>query len=115
MKKRLFIAVLIPAVIQKKIQETIFPIVVPFKEELKIVARENLHFTVRFLGGWPEEKIPELVETLKPLSREKVFEIQLEKAGFFKNRVLWLGIQQGKIELQEKNQMIIQCLHVKPE
>ena len=63
---------------------------------VKLVERENIHITLKFLGEIDEsmvEKIREIVENCKV---EK-FKIRLKGIGFFPNeryiRVIWIGIE----------------------
>ncbi|OYT60583.1 RNA 2',3'-cyclic phosphodiesterase [Euryarchaeota archaeon ex4484_178] len=63
---------------------------------VKLVEKENMHITLKFLGEIDEsliEKIREIVENCKV---EK-FKIKLRNVGFFPNeryiRVIWIGIE----------------------
>lgn len=57
------------------------------------------HLTLRFLGGTPEQKIPEIKEALKQVCQESSsFYLELDKLGVFGSRyapdVLWLGFDE---------------------
>jgi 2'-5' RNA ligase len=61
---------------------------------------DNLHITTKFIGEWPEQRIQELHEALRPVTRRPPFEIELKRLGWFPNdrspRVLWLGVEGGE-------------------
>ena len=58
---------------------------------------ENLHLTLKFIGEWPEEKIPALLEALGSVPAPAALEMNLSGLGFFPNprspRVFWVGVQ----------------------
>jgi 2'-5' RNA ligase len=60
---------------------------------------ENLHITTKFIGEWPEERLPELTAALHALPPRTAIAIAIEKLGFFPNphapRVLWAGVHGG--------------------
>jgi 2'-5' RNA ligase len=60
---------------------------------------DNLHITTKFIGEWPEERLPELTNTLSSLLPCQPFEVQLKRLGWFPNRrsprVLWVGVNGG--------------------
>ena len=57
---------------------------------------ENLHITTKFIGQWPEERLPELTAALQSLAPRDPISIAVEKLGFFPNphspRVFWAGV-----------------------
>ncbi len=57
---------------------------------------ENLHITTKFIGEWPEERLPELTAALAALPPRPAIDIAIEKLGFFPNphspRVFWAGV-----------------------
>ncbi len=64
--------------------------------DVKWVPAENLHFTIKFLGGVPEEEVSRLEGILKEAVRgTKPFEIEIAGAGVFPGmkspRVFWIG------------------------
>ena len=74
--------------------------------DVKWVAPENIHLTVKFLGDVEEEKINEIKNILTRISSgEKTFEISLFKLGAFPSidrpRVLWAGIDKGCAEVEK--------------
>lgn len=71
--------------------------------DLKLVERENLHITLRFLGEIP----PSLAEAIGELIREsgfKPFRVSFRGVGAFPNinrpRVIWIGVSEGADELK---------------
>ncbi|HDI52934.1 MAG TPA: RNA 2',3'-cyclic phosphodiesterase [Candidatus Bathyarchaeota archaeon] len=80
---------------QRKLQST--------GADLKLVERENLHITLRFLG----EISPSLAEAVGELIREssfKPFRVGFRGVGAFPNthrpRVIWIGVSEGAEELK---------------
>jgi 2'-5' RNA ligase len=73
--------------------------------ELRPLARlnwtpiENLHITSKFLGEWPEPKLPELEQALRRIPAPGNIRIAVASFGFFPNphhpRVLFAGVQAG--------------------
>jgi len=60
---------------------------------------QNLHITTKFIGDWPDERLPELTTTLHVVPRRSAIAIAIEKLGFFPNphspRVFWAGVHGG--------------------
>ena len=60
---------------------------------------DNLHITTKFIGEWPEARVPEINDALRRVSRRQPFEVELKGLGWFPNerspRVLWLGVEAG--------------------
>jgi 2'-5' RNA ligase len=73
--------------------------------ELKPLARlkwspaENLHITTRFIGEWPETKLPELEKALAGVPRPGAIAITLPGFGFMPNphrpRVFFAAVEAG--------------------
>jgi 2'-5' RNA ligase len=63
-------------------------------------APENLHITTKFIGEWPEDRLPELTAALGTLPSREPLSIAVEKLGFFPNphapRVFWAGVHAGE-------------------
>ncbi len=112
---RLFFAVLLPNETRKRIQQEIYPKLIPFQQGLKVVPSQNLHLTLRFLGEWPKEKTVELKEKMGELEQQPAFEIRLQGIGSFNGRVLWIGIEKGKLELETLAETIAKKLGLEPE
>jgi 2'-5' RNA ligase len=62
----------------------------------------NLHVTTKFIGEWPDERLPELKAALGALPERPPIEVQVSKLGFFPNpraaRVFWCGIDAPGLE-----------------
>jgi RNA 2',3'-cyclic 3'-phosphodiesterase len=60
----------------------------------------NLHVTLKFIGEWPEEKMPRLEEALRGVAPREPIPTDLKGLGWFPNphhpRVFWAGIQGGE-------------------
>jgi 2'-5' RNA ligase len=71
---------------------------------VKWVARENMHLTVKFLGDVPEEQIASVCRAVEDSVRAlDPFEAELRGAGAFPNaaraRTIWLGVGTGTDQL----------------
>lgn len=69
--------------------------------DVKWVDPANLHLTLKFLGGVPEEKVPSLTEALqRACAGVSPFTLTLEGIGAFPRttspRVIWVGVHEGK-------------------
>jgi len=57
----------------------------------------NLHVTTKFIGEWPEERLPELVSALQALPPRPNIHLRICGSGFFPNerspRVFWCGVE----------------------
>lgn len=57
----------------------------------------NLHITTKFIGEWPEARLPELNEALKIVPAPAPFDIVVRGLGWFPNshspRVFWAGVE----------------------
>jgi RNA 2',3'-cyclic 3'-phosphodiesterase len=57
----------------------------------------NLHVTTKFIGEWPDARLPELRAALAALPERPQFEVSVSKLGFYPNergpRVFWCGIE----------------------
>jgi 2'-5' RNA ligase len=115
MSQRLFLAIPIPKTVRERIAEELFPILQAFEKRIRIVPAKNLHLTLRFLGNWPDEEMPELLLKLRSLGRQTGFKIQLEKTGSFQDRVAWAGIEKGKEELEKMAGIVSQALGLEKE
>ncbi|MFH1224448.1 MAG: RNA 2',3'-cyclic phosphodiesterase [Candidatus Diapherotrites archaeon] len=103
MSRRIFVAINIPEEIKKEIYEKLSS-KIP-KEGCKVVAEENLHITLQFIGYVPDEEIPRIREKMLALNganaqtKTRGFAVSLSGAGEFGGRVLWLGAKEGDIEI----------------
>ena len=62
---------------------------------------DNLHITTKFIGEWPEARLPELTDALSSLLPCQPFRVELKNLGWFPNcrspRVLWAGVHGGEV------------------
>lgn len=69
---------------------------------LKLVAPQNLHYTLKFLGEVPDIKIGEIKNVLDELDAQQ-FKIHIQDIGCFPNinriNVIWLGASDGGDQL----------------
>lgn len=60
----------------------------------------NLHLTLKFIGEWPEQKLPQLVDTLRCVPSRPPFEADMKGVGWYPNahhpRVFWVGVDGGE-------------------
>lgn len=111
---RLFIAVPIPADIDKKLEE----IIARFKRtgaDVKWVKPESIHITLKFLGETEEKKISEISSTIENLSIKTTdLTAGVQGIGFFPDqkrpRVIWAGLQENKPFLSDAALKIDQSL-----
>ncbi len=93
---RTFVA--IPVKINDKIEEFRKSLNENFK--VKLVERENLHFTLKFLDERNDDEIKEIIEILDKINF-KPFKILLQGAGAFPNtkraRVIWIGAKSEEL------------------
>ena len=78
---------------------------------IRWVAPERMHITLKFLGEVTQDQVIELEKSLhRPARRLSPFYISFRGIGAFPNpkkpRILWLGIEEGRVELQEIHKMI---------
>jgi 2'-5' RNA ligase len=59
----------------------------------------NLHITTKFIGSWPEERLPELRAVLGSLPPRAPIPIAVRGLGYYPNarapRVFWAGVEAG--------------------
>src|SRR5260370_37753263 len=57
----------------------------------------NLHITLKFIGEWPEEKLPQLESALRSMPRRPGIPIEVKGLGWFPNphrpRAFWAALQ----------------------
>src|SRR5689334_13816731 len=60
---------------------------------------ENLHITLKFIGSWPEERLPELEGALQAVRPGAAFRVRVSELGYFPNphrpHSLFAGLQTG--------------------
>src|ERR1700685_140082 len=66
---------------------------------LKWSAVYNLHVTLKFIGEWPEDKLPELEGELRSIPPREPIPAEVKGLGWYPNphhpRVFWVGVQAG--------------------
>lgn len=59
----------------------------------------NLHLTVKFIGEWPQEKLPQLETALRSLPARAPIPVEAKGLGWYPNprhpRVFWVGVHAG--------------------
>ena len=59
----------------------------------------NLHITLKFIGEWPEEKLPQLEAALRSMPQRPAIPIEVKGLGWFPNprnpRVFWAAVHGG--------------------
>src|SRR5581483_1580721 len=60
----------------------------------------NLHVTLKFIGEWPEQKLPELEAALRTVPPREPIATDLKGLGWYPNphhpRVFWVGVYGGE-------------------
>jgi len=71
------------------------------RADLKLVERENTHFTLHFLGNVDTSRLPELKSILQEID-VPTFDAQIQGLGCFspnRPRVIWVGVTNGADQL----------------
>lgn len=59
----------------------------------------NLHVTLKFIGEWPEEQLPQLEEALRAIPAREPIPAEIKELGWYPNahhpRVFWVGMHGG--------------------
>ena len=82
---------------------------------------DNLHITTKFIGEWPESRLPELHEALAHVAPRATFDIEVRDLGWFPNerspRVLWAGVHGGDalLQLAHDTEKGLEALGIKSE
>lgn len=112
MAKRLFVGV----PLSEEIKEKIKPAVRKLRETgavLNLVAPENLHFTLKFLGDVEESGVEEIKEKLSLAVKGSKFTFPIKKVGYFPGgervNTIWLGAESR--ELRELMKKVNQALN----
>lgn len=69
----------------------------------KLVEKENIHLTLKFLGEVEKEKIEKIIEKLKEIKFKK-FKVVIDRIGVFSEtqiRIIWLNLK-GAEKLQKE-------------
>jgi 2'-5' RNA ligase len=104
---RAFIAVACPPEAKEKLAEAVERIG-PLGD-LRVVEKENIHITLRFLGDVEESRLEELINALSTVKKPG-FEVCIKGLGAFPGsgspRVLWAGAEKGDKELKELHEAV---------
>ena len=82
---------------------------------------DNLHITTKFIGQWPEERLPELADALSSLLPCEPFPVELKGMDLFPNRrsprVLTVGVNGGEAlaDLARRTEEKLQALGIAKE
>lgn len=74
--------------------------------DIKWVAPQNIHLTLKFLGEVDDKKLEKIMDILKYISKDKnAFYIRLSSVGAFPKtnfpRVIWIGLDKGDEETKQ--------------
>ena len=111
--KRLFVSVNVPEGIRERIFSASAKVL--GIEGFKLAEKESLHFTLKFLGSTPAERVPEICKSLAAISDFKGFKVSLSGFGAFGRKILWLGVSEGNERMQGLNSAVNKALHLEPE
>ena len=80
---------------------------------MRLVKRENMHLTLRFLGEIPEPRVRQVMKGLAELMFER-FRIEFKGLGVFPSRsfvrVVWVGVGKGVRELESIHSQLNEVL-----
>jgi RNA 2',3'-cyclic 3'-phosphodiesterase len=106
---RLFVAI----TLDETIKENLIPIqesIKKYQPHAKLVERENIHLTLRFLGEIAEATLPQVFEALSVAHDYESFEMELKNIGAFpsakKPRIIWIGCEDNDSVLNKLYQSI---------
>lgn len=109
---RVFIAIPLPNELQNKLIELQNEFLQIGK--LKLVEKENLHLTLKFLGEISDENKNKVIDELDGNIKFERFLLSLNSIGVFPSenyvRVIWVGISKGDEKLRELQSLIEQRL-----
>lgn len=102
MKKRLFVGVPLSSEVRQKIAEQLLAPLQQSGADLNIASKEQLHFTLKFLGDVEEEQIGKVKEILRQVAvSRQPFLVQVRQVGVFPSpgymRVIWIGVENGDL------------------
>jgi 2'-5' RNA ligase len=81
----------------------------------------NLHVTIRFIGEWPDARLPDLRSALAALPSHPAVSIHVRQLGFFPNpyspRIFWAGVEASPelVAVATGTDRAIQSLGLPPE
>jgi len=116
---RLFTAIDLPGEITNRLDRLISDLR-PFAR-IQWSPAANLHLTTKFIGQWPEERMPDLRQALRGLATREPISIRVAGLGFFPNakspHVFWAGVDSSEplSTLAKDTDQALEKLDVKPE
>ena len=82
--------------------------------DLKLVSKENIHMTLRFLGDVNENRLDYVRDAIRKSCDIESFEAEIKGMGIFPNpnyiRVIWAGVDSGTSELEALRENLDQNL-----
>ena len=116
---RLFTAIDLPQEIVDRLDELISD--VRPRARINWSTASNLHITTKFIGHWPEDRLPQLNRALDGLGCRPPIAIRVAGLGFFPNerspRVFWAGVEASSelVRLAEDIDQALEKLDIEPE
>jgi len=112
-EKRLFIGIFVPLSELPLLVQNFKNIRILFDKkgfDVKWTKRENLHFTLKFLGTTKHHLVPQIADLLvKIAQRYQTFSLRLKGLGAFpdphRSRVIWAGVQDKRILNELRNDL----------
>lgn len=115
---RIFVALDVDNEIKDRIKETMSRL--SGKDfDIKPVEKDNLHFTIKFLGEVDEHRLHGIEKLISESVKDvKPFKISVEGTGYFgtsqQPKVVWVGVKEGRHEMSKLMKIINEKLiHVK--
>ncbi|MEM2918442.1 MAG: RNA 2',3'-cyclic phosphodiesterase [Candidatus Altiarchaeota archaeon] len=108
---RVFIAIPVP----NELKDILLNLQSEFSQigKFKLVEKENLHLTLKFLGEISDEEKNKVIEALESIKFES-FNLSLASIGVFPSesyvRVIWVGISKGDEKIRELQNLVEQIL-----
>ena len=94
---RLFTGISLPAEVPDRLERVIRDLQRGVRANWSPV--ENLHFTLKFIGSWPDSRLDELQSALQALRPGPAFRVRVSQLGYFPNphrpHSLFAGVQAG--------------------
>ncbi|MCX5781474.1 MAG: RNA 2',3'-cyclic phosphodiesterase [Elusimicrobia bacterium] len=101
---RLFIAVNIPEEIKEKL--SVLTKRLKYKiSDVRWIAKDNFHLTLKFLGEVREEKVDKINSAISDIAQNvQPFKVLFSELGAFPDlkypRIIWVGVKEGSTELK---------------
>jgi 2'-5' RNA ligase len=94
---RLFTGISLPAEVTNRLEAAIAELQQGVRANWS--PAENLHITLKFIGSWPDERLPELEGALQAVRPGPAFRVRVSQLGYFPNphrpHSLFAGLQTG--------------------